>query len=192
VPIYKSHGTGEFKREDFAKIGENVIIEPGVLVFHPENIEIGSNVYIGHNTMLKGYYKNKIIIGDEVFISQNCFLHGSTGLTVESKVGFGPGVNILGSPHDLSQDNLGPINELPLKYEPIKIESGCDIGMGAIIMGGVTVSRGTQVGAGAVVTKTTEPFSVVVGVPAKLLRYRELAPDTEKYVWPDEKEENEK
>lgn len=183
MPIFKSHGSGKFKRTNFAKIGKNVVFEPGVLVFHPENIEIGSNVYIGHNTMLKGYYKNKIIIGDEVFISQNCFIHGSCNLKIGSNVGIGPGVMIFGSPHDLSKDNLGPINLLPLKFDPIVIEDGCDIGMGAVILGGVTLGLGTQVGAGAVVTKSTKPFSIVAGVPARLVRMRKFAPSIEKYDW---------
>ena len=56
--IKKSHGNGEFSLNQFRKIGENVIFERVVMVFHPENIEIGNNVYVGHNTMLKGYYKN--------------------------------------------------------------------------------------------------------------------------------------
>lgn len=168
----KTHGSGKFKKNDFKKIGKNVVFEPGVLVFHPENIEIGSNVYIGHNSILKGYFSNQISVGSNVFISPMCFLHGSSGLTIEDNVGVGPGVMVLGSPHDLGKDDLGPINQLPMKFEPIKIEEGCDIGMRAVILGGVTVSRGTQVGAGAVVTKTTKPYSIVAGVPAKLLRMR--------------------
>lgn len=45
--INSSHGTGEFKPEDFRRLGKGVVFEKGVLVFHPENIEIGDNVYIG-------------------------------------------------------------------------------------------------------------------------------------------------
>ncbi|MEK7142948.1 MAG: DapH/DapD/GlmU-related protein [Patescibacteria group bacterium] len=172
MAILKSHGTGKFKRGDFRKIGKNVIIEPEVLVFHPENIEIGDNVYLGHRTILKAYYKNKMIIKDNVWIGQNCFLHSAGGIIIGPRVGVAPGVMMLGSPHDLSQDNLGPINELPLIYKPIEIEEGCDIGIGAIILGGVIVRRGTQVGAGAVVAKSTRPFSIFAGVPAKFLRRR--------------------
>ena len=180
MAILKSHGTGKFKRKDFRKIGKNVIIEAEVLVFHPENIEIGANVYLGHRTILKGYYKNKLIIKDNVWIGQNCFLHSAGGLTIGPRVGIAPGVMMLGSPHDLSQDDLGPLNELPLIYKPIVIEEGCDIGLGAIILGGVTVRKGTQVGAGAVVTKSTKPFSIVAGIPAKFLRRRKKTNSTTK------------
>ena len=43
-----SHGSGEFSPEQLARVGENVIFENGVLAFHPETIELGDNVYIGH------------------------------------------------------------------------------------------------------------------------------------------------
>jgi acetyltransferase-like isoleucine patch superfamily enzyme len=42
----QSHGTGHFTVADFCSLGEGVIFEPGVLVFHPENIEIGKHVYV--------------------------------------------------------------------------------------------------------------------------------------------------
>ena len=52
--IARSHGTGAVRPEEFASLGSGVVIEPGVLVFHPEAITIGDNVYVGHNTLLKG------------------------------------------------------------------------------------------------------------------------------------------
>ena len=50
-----SHGDGSFKISEFKHIAEDVIFEAHVLVFHPETISIAANVYIGHNTILKGY-----------------------------------------------------------------------------------------------------------------------------------------
>lgn len=70
-----SHGTGEFSLSQFASIGKDVIFETGVLVFHPENIEIGDSVYIRHYTILKGYYRNKLVIGEGSWIGQQCFFH---------------------------------------------------------------------------------------------------------------------
>ncbi|MCL0079966.1 hypothetical protein M1O18_03595 [Dehalococcoidia bacterium] len=45
----KSHGTGEFKLEDFQQLGEDLVFEKGVFVFHPGNIEIRHNVYMECN-----------------------------------------------------------------------------------------------------------------------------------------------
>ena len=47
-PIRHSHGTGLFTPDQFARLGENVVFEAGVLVFHAETIEIGAHVYVGH------------------------------------------------------------------------------------------------------------------------------------------------
>ncbi|MBM2820457.1 MAG: hypothetical protein HW405_217 [Candidatus Berkelbacteria bacterium] len=175
MPYFGTHGTGKFNRTGFAKIGKNVIFEPGILVFHPENIEIGSNVYIGHHTILHGADENKLIIGDRVWIGPQCYLHSSGGIKIYSDNGLAPQTRIISSFHDLDQDDLGPIVNLPIKQKEVIIKSGCDIGLGSIILPGVTIEEGTQVGAGAVVTKNTERYSIVAGVPARKLKLRESA-----------------
>ncbi len=167
----RSHGTGQFRREDFRRLGEGVVIEPGVLVFHPENIEIGDHVYVGHDTILKGYYRNTMEIGAGTWIGQQCFFHSAGGMRIGRNVGIGPAVKILTSQHeDAGVD--GPILHAPIRFAEVVIEDDCDLGAGAIVLPGVRIGRGTQVGAGAVVTKDTPAFSVVAGVPAKLLRTR--------------------
>ncbi len=171
VKLNKSHGTGEFKIEDFAKIGENVVIENGVLVFHPENIEIGNNVYIGHYTILKGYYKNKMIIGDNCWIGQQCFFHSAGGLYIGKAVGIGPKVTILTSQH--RGDDVGlPVYLTEIDFAPVEIGDGVDIGAGAIILPGVRIGEGAIIGAGAVVTKDVPPYEIWAGIPAKPLRKR--------------------
>ena len=79
---------------------------------------------------------------------------------------------MLTSSHDIADRNL-PILSSPLTFAPIVVEDDSDIGVGAIIMPGITIGRGAQVGAGAVVTRSVEPYSVVAGNPAKVLRQRE-------------------
>ena len=71
--LHKSHGNGHFELSQFKGFGENVILEDKVLVFHPENITIGNNVYIGHNTILKSDYHNEMVIEDGTWIGQNFF-----------------------------------------------------------------------------------------------------------------------
>ena len=60
----------------------------------------------------------------------------------------------------------------PLEMGEVVIEDGADLGIGAILLPGVRVGRGAQVGAGAVVSRDVEPYTVVAGVPAVLLRER--------------------
>jgi len=172
---YKTHGDGKFKREDFRRIGADVVFEDGVLVFHPGNIEIGDNVYVGHNAILKGYYKNSMVIGDYTWIGQNCFLHSAGGLTIGRAVGIGPSVKIITSAHG-EEELSKPVLFCGLELGEVVVEDGCDIGVGSTILPGVTVGEGSIVGAGSVVTKDIPPYSVAVGNPAKVLRKRQPPP----------------
>ena len=167
-----SHGTGEFSPTKFAKLGKNVVFETGVLVFHPENIEIGNDVYIGHYAILKGYYKSKMIIGDGTWIGQQCFFHSAGGLTIGRNVGIGPGVKIVTSSHSIDEDEGKPILHSTIRCAQVVIEDDCDIGVGAIILPGVHIGCGVQVGAGAVVGSDVKDYAIVAGVPAKVIRMR--------------------
>lgn len=166
----KSHGTGEGPW-NFDKIGSEVIIENQALVFHPENIQIGNNVYVGHQTILKGYYKNQMVIEDGVWIGQQCFLHSAGGIHIEANVGIGPGVKILTSAHTY-RDTYLPIMHQPVEINPVRIGEGSDIGVGSILLPGVELGKGVQVGAGAVVTRSFDAGSVIAGVPAKRIDSR--------------------
>lgn len=168
---FRSHGTGEYRRDQFRSIGENVILEPGVLVFHPENVSFGTNVYVGHYTILKGYYRNQMMIGENTWIGQGCFFHSAGGLRIGARVGIGPGVRIITSYHEEAGIEV-PILFSPIKEEPVVIEDDCDIGVGAVILPGVTIGRSCQIGAGAVVTGDIPPCSVAAGVPARIVRTR--------------------
>lgn len=171
VRKFKSHGSGIFRRKDLGEIGRNVIIESGVRIFHPGNIYIADNVYIGHGTFLKAYYKNKITIGANTWIGQSVFLHGAGGIKIGSCVGIGPYVKIFTSFHqDLRTDTTLLFN--PIVFKENVIGDGADIGIGAIIMPGVKIGKGAIIGAGAVVTKDIAGYAVAAGVPAKIIRYR--------------------
>ncbi|HEX6245224.1 MAG TPA: acyltransferase [Polyangiales bacterium] len=167
----RSHGSGEFRPEQLAQLGRDCVFEAGVLIFHPENVELGANVYVGHQTILKAYYKNKLIIGDETWIGQQCFFHAGGGIRIGSRVGIGPAVKILTSLHVEGGREIAIYNA-PVEFRPVVIEDDADIGVGAILLPGVTVGRGAQVGAGAVVTGDVGAYQVVVGNPARVLRER--------------------
>jgi acetyltransferase-like isoleucine patch superfamily enzyme len=168
---FQSHGSGQVELSKFATLGANVIFEPGALVFHPENIVLGSNIYVGHYSILKGYYKNRMTIGDNVWIGQNCMLHSAGGLTIGANAGIGPGVIITTSRHIESGRNVSILSS-ELSFAPVVLGSDCNIGVNAVILPGVTVGRGAQIGAGAVIVDDVPDFAVVTGVPGRLLRFR--------------------
>lgn len=168
---HASHGTGAFSPSQLRSVGADCVFEAGVLVFHPENVSLGENVYVGHGTILKGYYKNELRVGDRSWIGQGCFLHGAGGITVGAAVGIGPGVKILTS-HHAEAGRGTPVLFSPIDAAPVVVEDDADIGVGAIVLPGVTVGRGAIVGAGAIVTQDVPAYAVVAGVPARVLRMR--------------------
>jgi acetyltransferase-like isoleucine patch superfamily enzyme len=81
------------------------------------------------------------------------------------------GVMILCHQRDLSYYEIGkPVMDCPLKTAKVVINDGAHIGIGAIIMPGVTIGEGAVIGAGSVVTKDIPPYSVAVGMPAKVIK----------------------
>jgi len=67
---------------------------------------------------------------------------------------------------------VGVEEKLPENDLPVVIEDECWIGANVTILKGVTIGRGSVVAAGAVVTKSCEPYSIIGGVPAKLIKMR--------------------
>lgn len=168
----RSHGTGRFAPADLAACGEGCIFEEGCLVFHPENVHLGRDVYVGHQAILKGYHKNALRVGDGTWIGQQCFLHAAGGIDIGANVGIGPGVKMLTSTHQEAGRDV-PILHAPLAFAPIVVEDDADLGVGAIILPGVRIGRGAQVGAGAVVTRDVPAYAIAAGNPAKVLRGRQ-------------------
>lgn len=90
---------------------------------------------------------------------------------------FGPEVSILGGNHNTSvlgrfMFDVGENEKRPEDDRDVVIEEDVWVGTRAIILLGVTISRGAIVGAGAVVTKNVPAYAVVGGVPAKLIKWR--------------------
>jgi acetyltransferase-like isoleucine patch superfamily enzyme len=170
-PPPRSHGTGSFDARDFRAIGPGCVLEPGVLVFHADTISLGRDVYVGHAAILKGYYKGELRVGDGSWIGQQAFLHSAGTITIGAHVGIGPGAKILTSQHSDAGREV-PVLHAPLTFAPVTIEDDADVGIGAIVLPGVTIGRGAIVGAGAVVTRDVPAYAVVAGNPARVLRTR--------------------
>ena len=166
-----SYGTGEVDRSRLAGIGDGVVIEPGALIFDPESVTMGSNVYVGHYVILRGYKGNRLVIGDDTYIGQMTYINSAGGVEIGSRVGIGPGVKIMSSYHSEEGRDV-PVLLCDLEFAAVTIEDDCDIGMGAIVLPGRRVGKGSIIGAGAVVTHDVEPYSVVAGVPARKIGER--------------------
>ena len=129
------------------KTGNNLAIHPGVYLFNLQNVEFGNNVSI----------------------HPMCYLEGLGGITIGDDVSIAHSATLISTNH--SWDN----KDLPIKYNPavlnaIEIENDVWIGCAARILAGVKIRKRSVVAAGAVVNKSFEPFSLIGGVPAKLIK----------------------
>jgi acetyltransferase-like isoleucine patch superfamily enzyme len=120
---------------------------------------------------LKGYHRNELIIGDESWIGQQVFMHAAGGIRIGAHVGIGPGVKILTSQHREAGRET-PVLFSPIETAPVVIDDDADLGIGVIVLPGVHIGTGAVIGAGSVVTKDVPAYSVVAGVPARVLRHR--------------------
>ena len=117
--------------------------------------KIGKNVFLGAEVMIDPVFPNLVTIEDNVTIA---------------------GRNILQAHSDRSfEPNKGTLTES--KFLPIKIERWAWITIGVIILPGVTIGHNAVVAAGAVVTKDVPPFTMVAGVPAKIIKRLDVPDD---------------
>lgn len=122
------------------------------------------------------YTFRTISVGDDVAISSGAtFSATESAITIGNKVMFGPNVTIMGGNHNTSHigrfmfdvHDKGPVDDVP-----VIIEDDVWVGTGAIILKGVRIGRGSIVAAGALVLRDVPPYSIVGGVPAKVLKVR--------------------
>ena len=115
-------------------------------------------------------------IGDYTSIPKgSVFYCTEASLTIGKKVIFGPHPTIITGDHriDVVGKYIMDSNEkLPENDAPVVIEDDVWIGANVTILKGVTIGRGSVVAAGAVVTKSCPPYSIIGGVPAKVLKMR--------------------
>lgn len=110
----------------------------------------------------------KIIIGDDVGVS-GCTISAGEKVTIGNHVLIGSGAVISdGDAHPV--DPIKRRNGELCERKPVVVEDNVFIGARAMILKGVTIGHDSTVGAGAVVTKSVPPYSVVVGNPAKVVR----------------------
>lgn len=121
---------------------------------------IGNNCNICAHTLVE----NDVLIGDNVTVKSGVYIWD--GITIEDNVFIGPCVAF-------TNDKLPRSKQYQETYVRTVIKSNASIGANATILPGITLGEYAMVGAGAVVTKDVPPYAVVVGNPAKIIRYIE-------------------
>ena len=130
------------------KVGECCDLEPGIDVGFNPDIVIGNHCQINQNTSIK-----TARIGNDVMIA--------------------PGVVLLDRKHNFSRTDLPMAQQGSTAREITNICDDVWLGQNVVVMPGVKIGRGSVIGAGSIVTKDLPDFSVAVGTPARIIRFRE-------------------
>lgn len=128
---------------------------------YDKNTKFQERVYIGDSTKVK--------IGKECQINEHVFIQGAV---IGNYVMIAPYTAILNSTHKFERTDIPMCHQGEEKNLNPVILDDVWIGRNAIIMPGITIGEGSIIAAGSVVTKDVEPYSVVGGVPAKIIRKR--------------------
>lgn len=122
-----------------------------VFLHRLRGVTIGNNVLIGLDVMIDDDGPSRVVIEDNVFLTAGCML--------------------LTHQRDLSRYTKGCwVGDMPFKIGNIRICEGAHVGIGSIIMPGVTIGKGAIIGAGSIVTKDVPDYCVAVGVPARVVK----------------------
>jgi len=160
---------------DNVRLARGAYLDEGVYLHAtPNGIEIGENTYVMHHAELHVYNFRAlphagIRIGKNCLISEFNVLRGQGGITIGDNVYTAPLVQMAAVNHVYDDPNV-PIIKQGITAQGIVIEDDAWIGAGAIILDGVRVGKGAVVAAGAVVTQDVPPYSVVGGVPARVIK----------------------
>lgn len=183
----------EFLREKLAReqIGDVLLSQFHAFVFWLvgglpgiPGFAIRSLVYKGVFGKLRGFcwiapgvtivHAKNLLVGKQFACNAGSFIGATGGITIGDYVLIGSNVTIASGVHPI--DGIAPpVFARPIVPKPVRIEDDVWIAAGAVILPGVTLRKGTVVGANSVVTRDTEEYGVYAGAPARLLRYRTQA-----------------
>lgn len=180
-------------RSVLGKVGSGCFIEQHVRLLVPRRMFLGNRVMIGEGCFLdansslgcielqddvwlsRGSYlvtgEAQVSIGPNSYIGHRCLLYGHRGIQVGRDVLLANDVQLICGQHTFARRDV-PIRAQPGRGQPIVIEDDVWLGSSVIVLGGVTVGRGSVVGAGAVVTNSLPPYSIAQGVPARIVGVR--------------------
>ena len=110
-------------------------------------------------------------IGSKSNLGRYCYMGCSGGVTIGNNVMIGPRVGFYSENHNFKQTSIPMINQ-GVSRKSIKIEDDCWIGSNSVILAGITIGRGSIIASGAVVNSNIPEYSIVGGVPARILSNR--------------------
>ncbi|HEX6460196.1 MAG TPA: acyltransferase [Thermoleophilaceae bacterium] len=163
--------------EAFAAFGQGSMIAPPAMVPCPRLIEIGEGVFVMPGAWLSVMeehngrnYEPRLRIGDRVSLGRDAVVACIGSVEIEDDVLSADRIFIGDTYHDYRNPRMPVARQHLIDPRPVRIGRGAFLGVGAIVLPGVTVGENGYVGAGAVVTEDVPPRSVVVGNPARVVK----------------------
>lgn len=141
-----------------------------LVVESPETANLQGNALVNSRTRV--FHQGNVYVEEGVAVTGGFLNAGSNGkIVIRRDAILGPNVVVLAESYNC-MGNRKPVKDSPKKYAETIIGEGSWIGANAVILPGVKIGKGAVVGAAAVVTKDVPDFAVVVGAPAKVIKYR--------------------
>jgi acetyltransferase-like isoleucine patch superfamily enzyme len=163
----------------FLNLKDGIYVDKSCEIYSGAQIKIwkGGSISIGpHSEIMTGVliftYGGKIAIGEHCSINPYCIIYGHGGVEIGKNVLIAGHTMIIPNNH-LFKDVTIPIVFQGNRSKGIIIEDDVWIGHGCSILDGVRIGKGSVIAAGSVVKDNVSPFSVIGGVPARLLKKRE-------------------
>ncbi len=162
------------------RLGKQVYLDSQVYLHAlPGGITIGAGTSLMHGTIFHVFnYRDLpqagITVGKHCFFGEYTCIRGQGGVTIGDGVYTGTHVQIMAVNHVYTDPNTF-IKDQGITAEGIVIEDDVWLGSNVVVVDGVTIGKGSVVGAGALVTKSLPPYSIAVGVPARVVKDRRQA-----------------
>jgi acetyltransferase-like isoleucine patch superfamily enzyme len=182
-------------RKRLAQLGSNPDIQPTAHLEYAGKIHIGSHCRIARNALLRANTDNPqgISIGNNVSVQENVLVNANRGhVAIGNDSWLGPATIVYGNggveigsdvmvashcaintvSHNFENTDT-PMNKQGVNCAPVVIEDDVWIGTAAVILQGVRIGHGSIIAAGAVVTRDIPPYSIAMGVPARVTGTRQ-------------------
>jgi acetyltransferase-like isoleucine patch superfamily enzyme len=146
----------------------------GFIVRNPEKFAPGPSNYFDENVYIncgaewaggRGHFRS----GRNCVISANTVIYAAGGVELGDDVAIAPGCTIVSHRHGFAQGGT-PYKQQEISYAPVKIGNNVIINSGCTVLPGVTIGDNAIVGAAALVTRDVPPNSLVMGIPARVVR----------------------
>lgn len=140
---------------------------PSINLARLSDLQIGEDVRMEsgvHRLRLSVHHKARLIIGNNVYLN-GCIISANSEVIIKDGVKMGPWAHVMDGDFHGVEDREKAVN-----MRPVIIEEDAWLATRCMVLKGVTIGRGAVVAAGSVVTKDVEPYTVVAGIPAQVVK----------------------